>query len=132
FDEAAVDFFYSSMGRSELCVEKVSFGNKLNPKSENLLKLIRRVHEGETTAPRKIKMLVLGMDNFFDFLEETNRTAQKEIHVEDLLVTQKGRESGPKTETSTRIFVSKKISIKGNARVLLFVELGPEISHFDI
>ncbi|OIR57126.1 MAG: uncharacterized protein A8A55_2115, partial [Amphiamblys sp. WSBS2006] len=132
FDEAAVDFFYNSMGRSELCVEKVSFGNKLNPKSENILELIRRVHEGETTAPRKIKTLVFGKGSFFDFIKEASEIPKGKIHVDDLLVTQKGRESGPKIETSTRIVVSKKISIKGNARVLLFIELAPEISHFDI
>ncbi|OIR55728.1 MAG: uncharacterized protein A8A55_3526, partial [Amphiamblys sp. WSBS2006] len=34
--------------------------------------------------------------------------------------------------TETRIVVSKKISITGNARVLLFVEFGPELSHFNI
>ncbi|OIR56088.1 MAG: uncharacterized protein A8A55_3166, partial [Amphiamblys sp. WSBS2006] len=36
------------------------------------------------------------------------------------------------TETSTRIVVSKRINIKGNTRVLLFIELGPEISHLNI
>ncbi|OIR55666.1 MAG: uncharacterized protein A8A55_3588, partial [Amphiamblys sp. WSBS2006] len=131
FDEAAVDFFYNSIGRSELCVEKVSFGNKLNPKSENLLKLIKRVHKGETTAPRKIKTLVFGKGSFFDFLKEASEIPKRKIHVDDLLVTQSGKDSGPKEGTTTRIVVSKKISIKGNARVLLFVELGPEISHFD-
>ncbi|OIR55818.1 MAG: uncharacterized protein A8A55_3437, partial [Amphiamblys sp. WSBS2006] len=35
-------------------------------------------------------------------------------------------------ETSTRIVVSKRINIKGNACVLLFIELGPEISHLNI
>ncbi|OIR56062.1 MAG: uncharacterized protein A8A55_3191, partial [Amphiamblys sp. WSBS2006] len=87
---------------------------------------------GETTAPRKIKTLVFGKGSFFDFLKEASEIPKGKIHVDDLLVIQKGRESGPKTETSTRIVVSKKISIKGNARVLLFVELAPEISHLDI
>ncbi|OIR55754.1 MAG: uncharacterized protein A8A55_3500, partial [Amphiamblys sp. WSBS2006] len=43
-DEAALVFFYDSMEKSEFYVEKVSFGSKLNPKSEKLLKLIERVH----------------------------------------------------------------------------------------
>ncbi|OIR56040.1 MAG: uncharacterized protein A8A55_3214, partial [Amphiamblys sp. WSBS2006] len=57
---------------------------------------------------------------------------QKEIHVEDLLVTQGGKDSGPKEGTNTKIIVSKKINIKGNPCVLRFIELGPEISHLDI
>ncbi|OIR55756.1 MAG: uncharacterized protein A8A55_3497, partial [Amphiamblys sp. WSBS2006] len=32
----------------------------------------------------------------------------------------------------TRIVVSKKINIKGNPRVLMFIEFGPELSHLDI
>ncbi|OIR55744.1 MAG: uncharacterized protein A8A55_3511, partial [Amphiamblys sp. WSBS2006] len=35
-------------------------------------------------------------------------------------------------ETSTKIVVSKRIGIRGNACVLLFIELGPEISHLNI
>ncbi|OIR55927.1 MAG: uncharacterized protein A8A55_3326, partial [Amphiamblys sp. WSBS2006] len=131
-DEAAVEFFYSSIGKAELCVEKVSFGSKSNPQSEEVLKLIERVHMGDNVAPKKIKMLVLGRSSFFDFLEEANRAGQKEIHIEDLAVTQNGKDNGPKTETSTRIVVSKRINIRGNTRVLLFIELGPEISHLNI
>ncbi|OIR55574.1 MAG: uncharacterized protein A8A55_3680, partial [Amphiamblys sp. WSBS2006] len=48
----------------------------------------------------------------------------------ELAVTQTGKYAGPETET--RIVVSKKICITGNARVLLFIELGPEISHLNI
>ncbi|OIR55953.1 MAG: uncharacterized protein A8A55_3301, partial [Amphiamblys sp. WSBS2006] len=129
-DEAALVFFYDSMEKSEVCVEKVSFGNKLNPKSEKFLGLIERVHGGETTAPRKIKKVTLTRNSFFDFLEEARRIPQKEIHVEDLGITQSGKDTGPETET--RIVVSKKISIKGNARVLRFIEFGPELSHFNI
>ncbi|OIR58380.1 MAG: uncharacterized protein A8A55_0837 [Amphiamblys sp. WSBS2006] len=130
FDEAAVVFFYDSIGRSELCVEKLSFGSKSKPQSEKVLKLIERVHMGDNVTPRKIKRLVLGRGNFFDFLEEANRATQKEIHVEDLFVTQKGKDSGPKE--GTRIVVSKKINVKENACVLRFIELGPEISHLEV
>ncbi|OIR56005.1 MAG: uncharacterized protein A8A55_3249, partial [Amphiamblys sp. WSBS2006] len=129
-DKAALVFFYESIERSEFYVEKVSFGNNLNPKSETFLNLIERVHEGETTAPRKIKTFVLNRDSFFGFLEKTRRITRRKIHVEDLSVTQGGREKRPETET--RIVVSKKISITGNPRVLLFIDLGPEISHLDI
>ncbi|OIR56448.1 MAG: uncharacterized protein A8A55_2806, partial [Amphiamblys sp. WSBS2006] len=128
-DEAALVFFYDSMEKSEFYVEKVSFGSKLNPKSEKILELIRRVHEGETTAPRKTKKLTLNKNIFFWFLEE-RRITKRKIHVEDLAVTQNGRGTGP--ETSTRIVVSKRISIIGNACVLRFIELGPEISHLNI
>ncbi|OIR56604.1 MAG: uncharacterized protein A8A55_2649 [Amphiamblys sp. WSBS2006] len=129
-DEEALEFFYNSTENSEFYVEKVSFGNKLNPKSETFLRLIERVHEGETAAPRKIKNLVLGRNSFFGFLEKTRRISQRKIHVEEVVVTQNGKGTGP--ETSTRIVVSKKISITGNARVLLFIELGPELNHLDI
>ncbi|OIR55917.1 MAG: uncharacterized protein A8A55_3337, partial [Amphiamblys sp. WSBS2006] len=118
------------MERSELCVEKVSFGNCLNPKSEKFLKLIKRVHEGEKAAPRKIKKLALSRNSFFGFLEEARKITKRKIHVEDLSVTQGRKETGP--EIGTRIVVSKKIGIRGSARVLLFIELGPEISHLDI
>ncbi|OIR58365.1 MAG: uncharacterized protein A8A55_0836, partial [Amphiamblys sp. WSBS2006] len=131
-DEAALDFFCNSKGRSVFHVENLSFGSKSNPKNEKILKLIERVHGGENVTPRKIKTLVLSMGNFFDFLEEANRAGQKEIHVEDLLVTQGGKDSGPKEGTNTKIIVSKKINIKGNPCVLRFIELGPEISHLDI
>ncbi|OIR56878.1 MAG: uncharacterized protein A8A55_2371 [Amphiamblys sp. WSBS2006] len=133
-DEMAVVFFYNSIEKSSpsLCVENLSFGNKSNLKREMFHKLIKRVHEGENVASRNIKMLVLNRNNFFNFLEEENGTARKEIHVEDLFVAQNGKDSGPETETTTKIVVSKKISIKGNACVLLFIELGPEISHLDI
>ncbi|OIR55656.1 MAG: uncharacterized protein A8A55_3597, partial [Amphiamblys sp. WSBS2006] len=129
-DEAALDLFYDSIGRSELSVEKVSFGRKLNPKREFFLRLIERVHKGETTAPRKIKALVLKRDSFFVFLKEARRITKRKIHVEDLGITQGGKETGPETET--RIVVSKRVGIIGSARVLLFIEFGPELSHFDI
>ncbi|OIR55751.1 MAG: uncharacterized protein A8A55_3504, partial [Amphiamblys sp. WSBS2006] len=131
-DEAALKFFYDSMERCEFYVEKISLGNKLNPKSETFFKLIERVHGGEATAPRKIKKVTLTRNSFFDFLEEARRIPQRKIHVEDLLVAQSGKDTGPETETSTRIVVSKRITIIGNARVLLFIELGPELSHLDI
>ncbi|OIR55610.1 MAG: uncharacterized protein A8A55_3644, partial [Amphiamblys sp. WSBS2006] len=102
----------------------------MNPKSEPFFKLIERVHGGETTTPRKIKGLVLNRNSFFGFLEEARRIPQRKIHVEELAVTQNGKDTGPETET--RIVVSKKIGIKGNPRVLLFIELGPEISHLNI
>ncbi|OIR57451.1 MAG: uncharacterized protein A8A55_1787 [Amphiamblys sp. WSBS2006] len=130
FDETALVFFYDSIESSEFYVEKLSFGNRLNPKSEKFLKLIERVREGETAAPRKIKGIALNRNSFFGFLEETSRTTQKEIHVEELIVTQNGKNTGP--ETSTRIVVSKRISIGGNACVLLFIELGPELNHLNI
>ncbi|OIR56472.1 MAG: uncharacterized protein A8A55_2779 [Amphiamblys sp. WSBS2006] len=76
-DEAALDLFYDSIGRSELSVEKVSFGNCLNPKRETFLRLIERVHKGETTAPRKIKALVLKRDSFFVFLKEARRITKR-------------------------------------------------------
>ncbi|OIR56023.1 MAG: uncharacterized protein A8A55_3231, partial [Amphiamblys sp. WSBS2006] len=96
------------------------------------LKLIKPVHEGENVAPRKIKKLVFIKSSFFNFLEETRRIPQGKIHVEDLLVTQNGKESWPKTGTSTRIVVNKKIDIRGKVRVLQFIELGPELNHLDI
>ncbi|OIR56348.1 MAG: uncharacterized protein A8A55_2906, partial [Amphiamblys sp. WSBS2006] len=126
-DEAALVFFYDSMERCEFCVEKVSFGNSLNPKSEEILGLIKLIHEGETTAPRKIKTLVLNRNSFFGFLQKARRITKRRIHVEELAVTQTGKDIGPGTET--RIVVSKKIGITGNARVLLFIELGLELSH---
>ncbi|OIR56491.1 MAG: uncharacterized protein A8A55_2766 [Amphiamblys sp. WSBS2006] len=129
-DEAAVGFFCDSVERSELCVKKVSFGNKLNPKSEKVLKLIKRIHEGETAAPKKIKKVTLNKNSFFGFLEKTRRISQRKTHVEELVVSQVGNDTGP--ETSTRIVVSKKINIKGNPRVLLFIEFGPELNHLDI
>ncbi|OIR56243.1 MAG: uncharacterized protein A8A55_3011 [Amphiamblys sp. WSBS2006] len=129
-DEAAMEFFYDSIENTEFYVEKISLGNKLNPKSEKFLKLIERVHGGETTTPRKIKALFLNKNSFFGFLEETKRIPQRKIHVEELAVTQTGKDIGPETET--RIVVSKKIGIRGNPRVLLFIELGPELSHFNI
>ncbi|OIR55568.1 MAG: uncharacterized protein A8A55_3684, partial [Amphiamblys sp. WSBS2006] len=101
--------------------------NKLIPKSKKLLRLIERVHGGETTAPRKIKALVLNKNSFFVFLEEARSIPKRKIHFEELIVTQSGKDTGPETET--RIVVSKKISIKGNARVLRFIEFGPELSH---
>ncbi|OIR57127.1 MAG: uncharacterized protein A8A55_2120, partial [Amphiamblys sp. WSBS2006] len=131
-DEASIEFLYSSVGRSEPCVEKFSFGGKSTPNSESFLKLFERVQGGESVAVRKIKMLVLNKNSFFDFLKEARIIPQKEIHVEDLFVIQSGRESGPETSTSTKIVVSKSINIKGNACVLRFVELGPEIGHLDI
>ncbi|OIR56382.1 MAG: uncharacterized protein A8A55_2871, partial [Amphiamblys sp. WSBS2006] len=67
---------------------------------------------------------------FFGFLEEARSISQRKIHIEDLVVTQNGKDIGPETET--RIVVSKKIGITGNTRVLLFIELGPEIKHLDI
>ncbi|OIR55840.1 MAG: uncharacterized protein A8A55_3414, partial [Amphiamblys sp. WSBS2006] len=108
------------------------FGNRLNPKNEKFLKLIERVHERETTAPRKIKKVTLTRNSFFDFLEEARSIAQRKIHVEDLGIIQTGKDIGPETETSTRIVVSKRISIRGNACVLLFIELGPELNHLSI
>ncbi|OIR55783.1 MAG: uncharacterized protein A8A55_3471, partial [Amphiamblys sp. WSBS2006] len=129
-NEAALKFFHDSMESSEFCVEKISFGSRLNPKNEKFLKLIKLVHEGETTAPRKIKRLVLNRNSFFVFLKETRRISQRKIHVEELAVTQTGKDIG--SETETRIVVSKKITITGNARVLLFIELGPELNHLSI
>ncbi|OIR57485.1 MAG: uncharacterized protein A8A55_1751 [Amphiamblys sp. WSBS2006] len=131
-DEAALVFFYDKMERSEFYVERVSFGSRLNPKSEKIFKLIKRVHEGENVAPRKIKKVTLSRDNFFGFLKETSSISQRKIHVEDLAVTQNGKSNGPRTETSTRIVVSKKIGITGSACVLLFIEFGPELSHLNI
>ncbi|OIR57037.1 MAG: uncharacterized protein A8A55_2211 [Amphiamblys sp. WSBS2006] len=131
-DEMAVEFFYNSIGRSELCVEKLSFGNKISPQSEKVLKLIKWVNKGENVTQRKIKMLVLNKNNFFAFLEEANRIVKRKIHLEELIVEQNGKDNGPKTETSTRIVVSKKINIRGNVRVLRFIELGPELNHLDI
>ncbi|OIR56262.1 MAG: uncharacterized protein A8A55_2992, partial [Amphiamblys sp. WSBS2006] len=131
-DEAALVFFYDSMENSEFYVEKVSFGNKLNQKSEKFLKLIERVHGVETAAPKKIKKVVLNRGGFFSFLEEARRITKRKIHVEELAVTQNGKDTGPETETNTRIVVSKKIGIRGNVCVLLFIELGPEISHLNI
>ncbi|OIR55565.1 MAG: uncharacterized protein A8A55_3689, partial [Amphiamblys sp. WSBS2006] len=92
-DEAALVFFYDSMEKSEVCVEKVSFGNKLNPKREKFLRLIERVHGGETTAPKKIKTLILNKNSFFGFLEETRSISQRKIHVEDLRITQSGKDT---------------------------------------
>ncbi|OIR56487.1 MAG: uncharacterized protein A8A55_2765, partial [Amphiamblys sp. WSBS2006] len=129
-DEAALEFFYDSIERSEFCVEKVSFGNKLNPKNEKFLKLIERVHGGETPAPKKIKKFTLSRNRFFGFLEGARRISQRKIHVEELVVTQTGKDKGPGTET--RIVVSKKTSVRGNALILLFIEFGPELSHFNI
>ncbi|OIR55967.1 MAG: uncharacterized protein A8A55_3286, partial [Amphiamblys sp. WSBS2006] len=133
-DEAAIEFLYSSAGRSEPCVEKFSFGGKSTPNSESFLNLFERVQGGESVAVRKIKRVIFGKSSFFDFLEEANRTGQKEIHLEELIVAQNGRESGPETgtSTSTKIVVSKSINIRGNPCVLRFIELGPEISHIDI
>ncbi|OIR56610.1 MAG: uncharacterized protein A8A55_2642, partial [Amphiamblys sp. WSBS2006] len=131
-DEAALDLFYDSIENTEFYVEKVSFGSMLNPQRETFLKLIERVHEGETTTPRKIKALVLNRNSFFVFLKETRRISQRKIHVEELGIHQTGKDTGPGTETSTRIVVSKKITITGNARILLFIELGPELNHLDI
>ncbi|OIR55950.1 MAG: uncharacterized protein A8A55_3304, partial [Amphiamblys sp. WSBS2006] len=131
-DEKALEFFYNSIERPGLCVEKVSFGSKLNPKSEKFLKLIARVQEGDTAAPRKIERLVLNKSSFFGFLEEPRRISQRKIHVEDLVVTQTGKDKGLGIGTSTRIIVGKRISIVGNARVLLFIEFGPELSHLNI
>ncbi|OIR55839.1 MAG: uncharacterized protein A8A55_3416, partial [Amphiamblys sp. WSBS2006] len=104
----------------------------MNPKSETFLKLIERVHEGETTTPRKIKELVLNRNSFFGFLQKARRITKRKIHVEDLGINQTGKDTGPGTETSTRIVVSKRITMAGNARVLLFIELGPELSHLNI
>ncbi|OIR57450.1 MAG: uncharacterized protein A8A55_1789 [Amphiamblys sp. WSBS2006] len=129
-DETALEFFYGSIERSELSVEKVSFGSKLNKKSEKIFKLLERVHEGETTVPKKIKKLALNKNSFFCFLEEARKITKKKIHVEDLAVTQKVKDTGP--ETNTRIVVSKRISIRGNAHVLQFIEFGPEINRFNI
>ncbi|OIR56703.1 MAG: uncharacterized protein A8A55_2549 [Amphiamblys sp. WSBS2006] len=129
-DESALVFFYDSIEKCEFYVEKVSFGNKLIPKSKKLLRLIERVHGGEETAPRKIKALVLNKNSFFVFLEEARRITKRKIHVEDLAVAQSGKDTGPETET--RIVVSKRIGIRENACVLLFIELGPEISHLNI
>ncbi|OIR56316.1 MAG: uncharacterized protein A8A55_2938 [Amphiamblys sp. WSBS2006] len=131
-DEAALCFFYDSIERPGLSVEKVSFGSKSNPQNEKFLKLIERVHGGETTAPNKIKALVLNRNSFFSFLEEAKSIPQRKIQVEDLAVTQSGKTNGPQTETSTRIAVTKKIRIIGNICVLLFIELGSETSHFNI
>ncbi|OIR55739.1 MAG: uncharacterized protein A8A55_3515, partial [Amphiamblys sp. WSBS2006] len=93
---------------------------------------IKLVHEGETTAPRKIKRLVLNRNSFFWFLEKTRRITTRKIHVEGLTVTQNGEDIGSETETRTRIVVSKRITMAGNARVLLFIELGPELNHLSI
>ncbi|OIR57129.1 MAG: uncharacterized protein A8A55_2116 [Amphiamblys sp. WSBS2006] len=131
-DEAAVEFFYSSIENHKLCVEKLSFGAKSNLWSGIFLKLIKGVQGGENVAPRKIKTLVFSKRSFFDFLEEARGIPQKEIHVEDLFVAQNGRGSGPETGTSTKIVVSKRINIRGNPCVLLFIELGPELNHLDI
>ncbi|OIR56479.1 MAG: uncharacterized protein A8A55_2772, partial [Amphiamblys sp. WSBS2006] len=131
-DEAALDLFYDSIENTEFYVEKVSFGNRLNPKNERFLKLIERVHERETTAPRKIKKVTLNRNGFFGFLEEARSIPQRKIHIEDLAVIQTGKDKGLGTETSTRIVVSKRISIRGNACVLLFIELGPELNHLNI
>ncbi|OIR56367.1 MAG: uncharacterized protein A8A55_2884, partial [Amphiamblys sp. WSBS2006] len=116
-----------SMERFEFCVEKVSFGNRLNPKNETFLRLIERVQEGETAAPGKIKKLELSRNGFFWFLQKTRKIAKRQIHVEEFAVTQDGEYNG--RETSTKIVVSKKISIRGSARVLLFLEFGPELNH---
>ncbi|OIR56826.1 MAG: uncharacterized protein A8A55_2424, partial [Amphiamblys sp. WSBS2006] len=132
FDEAALVFFYDSIERSEFYVDNVSFGSRLNPKSEKFLKVIERVHWGETNAPRKIKTLALSRNSFFWFIEEARSILQRKIHVEELSVTQSGKEKGLEIGTSTRIIVGKGISIIGNACVFLFIELGPEISHLNI
>ncbi|OIR58401.1 MAG: uncharacterized protein A8A55_0802 [Amphiamblys sp. WSBS2006] len=129
-DEAALVFFYNSAERSEFYVEKFSFGNKLSPKNETFLKLVERIHEGETPAPKKIKKLVLSRNSFFGFLEETRNIFRRKIHVEDLAVTQRGKYTGPEKEK--RIVVSKRINIVGSTCVLRFIEFGPELSHFDI
>ncbi|OIR58409.1 MAG: uncharacterized protein A8A55_0806 [Amphiamblys sp. WSBS2006] len=129
-DEVALVFFYDSIGRSGFHVEKVSFVNRLNPKSETFLKLIERVHGGETAAPRKIQRFVLNKNIFFWFLEEARSIPQRKIHVEDLIVAQPGKYTGPETET--RIVVSKRINITGSACVLRFIEFGPELSYFNI
>ncbi|OIR57484.1 MAG: uncharacterized protein A8A55_1750 [Amphiamblys sp. WSBS2006] len=131
-DESALVFFYNSIENSEFYVEKVSFGNRLNPKNEKFLKLIKRVHEGETAVPKKIKELALNRNSFFEFLEKASRTAQKKIHVEELTVTQGGKDKGPGIGTNTRIVISKRISIRGNACVLLFIEFSPELNHLNI
>ncbi|OIR58408.1 MAG: uncharacterized protein A8A55_0809 [Amphiamblys sp. WSBS2006] len=131
-DEVALDFFYDSIGRSGFHVEKVSFGTRLNPKSKKFLNLIKRVQGGETAAPRKIQRFVLNKNSFFVFLEETRSIPPRKIHVEDLAVTIFGKDTGPETGTSTRIAVSKRISIKGNVYVLLFIDFDPELSHLNI
>ncbi|OIR55769.1 MAG: uncharacterized protein A8A55_3485, partial [Amphiamblys sp. WSBS2006] len=58
------------------------------------------------------------------------RITKRKIHVEELAVTQTGKDIGPETET--RIVVSKRIGIRGSACVLLFIELGPELNHLSI
>ncbi|OIR56420.1 MAG: uncharacterized protein A8A55_2836, partial [Amphiamblys sp. WSBS2006] len=131
-DEAALDLFYDSIENTEFYVEKISLGNKLNPKRKTFLKLIERVHGGEAAAPKKIKRLALNKNNFFSFLEETRRIIKRKIHVEELGIIQSGKDTGPGTETSTRIVVSKRIGIRGSARVLLFIEFGPELNHLSI
>ncbi|OIR56468.1 MAG: uncharacterized protein A8A55_2784 [Amphiamblys sp. WSBS2006] len=129
-DEAALEVFYDSIENTEFYVENLSFGSRLNTQNEKFLKLIKRVHEGETAAPKKIKTLALNRNSFFDFLEEARSIPKRKIHVEDLVVTQTGKDTGP--ETNTKIVVSKKIGIVGNICVLLFIELGPELSHLNI
>ncbi|OIR56110.1 MAG: uncharacterized protein A8A55_3144, partial [Amphiamblys sp. WSBS2006] len=119
-DEAALEFFYDSIESSEFSVDKASFGNKLNQKNEKFFKLIKRVHEGGTTTPRKIKKLVLNRDSLFGFLQKTRIITKRKIHVEELIVTQRGNYIGPVTET--RIVVSKRISIRGSACILRFIE----------
>ncbi|OIR56825.1 MAG: uncharacterized protein A8A55_2423 [Amphiamblys sp. WSBS2006] len=131
-DEAALVFFYDSIENTEFCVERVSFGSRLNQKNEKFLKLIERVHKGETTAPRKTKKLTLNKNSFFWFLEEARRITKRKIHVEDLGVTQTGNDNRPETETRIMIVVTKRISIIGNASAFLYIELGPEISHINI
>ncbi|OIR56974.1 MAG: uncharacterized protein A8A55_2271 [Amphiamblys sp. WSBS2006] len=113
-------------------VEKFSFGGKSKPQGKKILKFIERVHGEENVTQGKIKTLVLCRNNFFDFLEEASRTPQKEIHVEELLVTPKWKDNVPETETNTKIVVSKKVNIRGSACVLLFIELSPELNHLDI
>ncbi|OIR58455.1 MAG: uncharacterized protein A8A55_0769 [Amphiamblys sp. WSBS2006] len=144
-DIVAIRFFYESIEKTqELDIEKLSFGGffcqkdrnasdidrLLQQKDKNILKIIGWgcKRNPKKTSP-KIKKLLLEKTNFFCFLEEAAKTGEREIHVEELSVAQRGEASAP--ETDTKIFVSKKLKIEGNIRVLLSIVLGPELNHLD-
>ncbi|OIR56125.1 MAG: uncharacterized protein A8A55_3129, partial [Amphiamblys sp. WSBS2006] len=135
-DEAAMEFFYNSMEKTTLKVDQFSFGFESYREDKTISRTLRWIYEQKKPTPRKIKCLSLKKDNLFGLLEEAKRINQREIHVEELSIKNYKRltEAQKKVaaQPETKIFVNKRLELRGNVFVLLYIELSPELKHLKI
>ncbi|OIR58891.1 MAG: uncharacterized protein A8A55_0325 [Amphiamblys sp. WSBS2006] len=128
-DSPAIETFYRLRNcLGETRIDTFSFKTE-GSSDEKVAKTIRWVYARDPeNAPQKIKQLVL-KNNVSDFLEEAWRNRLGRIHVEDLFLCQD--EYTPLPDTG-RVFVSRKLVLRGSVFLFFAVELGPDLDHLKI